>query len=104
MFPLFKKSPQDSHIEITAAKQTQIIDLLVHQSKVTFYLGVSITSLSTIVTLLIVILLLFNKIQSDRINVPLSILGNLASLKLTQEAKRDLNDLLERSQVTKTSK
>ncbi|KHG41939.1 MAG: hypothetical protein HEQ20_26265 [Aphanizomenon flos-aquae KM1D3_PB] len=104
MFPWFKKSPKDSHIEITAAKQSQIVDLLVHNAQVTFYLGVSITTLSTMVTLLIVILLLFNKIQSDRINVPLSILANLASFKLTQEAKRDLNDILKRSQVSKSSK
>ncbi|MDP5018456.1 hypothetical protein FJR11_07160 [Anabaena sp. UHCC 0187] len=104
MFNWFKKSPKDSHIQITQEKQSQIIDLLVHQSRVTYYLGVSITILSTMVTLLIVILLLFNRIQSDRVNVPLSIVANLASLKLTQEAKKDLNDLLERSQVSKSSK
>ena len=104
MFRWFKKSPKDSQIQITQQKQNQIVDLLVHNAQVTFYLGVSITSLSTMVTLFIIILLLFNKIQPERINVPLSILANLASFKLTQEAQKDLNDLLERSQVTKSGK
>jgi len=97
MFPSFKKSPKDSRLQITPEKQNQIVDLLVHNAQVTFYLGVSITTLSTMVTLMMVVLLLFNKIESDRINVPLSILTNLASLKFTQEAKKDLKDLLERS-------
>ncbi|MTJ47924.1 hypothetical protein [Dolichospermum sp. UHCC 0259] len=97
MFPSFKKSPKDSRLQITPEKQNQIVDLLVHNAQVTFYLGVSITTLSTMVTLMMVVLLLFNKIESDRINVPLSILTNLASFKFTQEAKKDLKDLLERS-------